>query len=758
MRTPLRSFSVFCAAMALLVSCAGGKSKPDAKPQDKPAETQAATEAPKPARPAFENPGGMWMPEQLKDHAQTLKDLGMEMDVAALGDPTSPVLGAVVFLGGCTGSFVSAQGLVVTNHHCAQGALQHNSTKEHNLIVDGYLARTGAEEKWAGPTARIFVTQAFKDVTAQFNEGLAAIADPQARYKAMEKKQKELVAACEKDRPGIRCSLARYDDGALYQLIEALEIRDVRLVYAPAAGIGNYGGEVDNWRWPRHTGDFSFIRAYVGKDGKPADHAADNVPFTPRHFLKPAAKPVAPGDLVFVAGYPGRTNRLKTAAEVKEAVEWFYPRRVATFEMYLKVMEDVFKADKDAAIKGNSLNRGVANYFTNTKGQLTGLTQGGLAAQKTAQEDALRAWAKEGERAAQYADVFETMDKLHAERMKTREQDAALWDALRFSRLLSAATTIVRMAEERPKADAERHPDYQERNWKRLEQGMAAMDAAYHRTLDKALLTATLKRVLTQPEADRTPLLALVLGKTKPSDDAIVKAVDALYAKTTLEDVKNRVTQLQTAKTADFKKSKDPMLVLAAALRPVIKAMEDREEAYLGATQLVRPRYVAALRAFSKDPIASDANATLRITYGTVRGYKPTPDAAEFTPFTVLDEVVKKHTGTEPFNAPKPLLDAVAAGKKGPYVDAALKDVPVDFLSDLHITGGNSGSPTLNARGEITGLVFDGNIESMASDWVFMPSITRSIHVDLRYMAWVMDAVDGADHLLTEMGITPAVQ
>ncbi|MEW5855449.1 MAG: S46 family peptidase [Myxococcota bacterium] len=753
LRRPLLSLS-----LVLAVACGGGskQTKQDPKPAQPPPEQKAEQPPPK---PAFENPGGMWTPQQLAEHAETLKGLGLEMDPALLTDPMSPVLGAVVSLGGCSASFVSPQGLLVTNHHCVQGALQFNATPEKNLIKDGFLAAKLEEEKSAGPAARVFVTTAFNDVTEKMVAGIDAVTDDQARYKEMEKRLKDLVATCEKDRPGIRCNVARYYEGAQYLLIEQMEIRDVRLVYAPNAGVGNYGGEVDNWRWPRHTGDFSFLRAYVGPDGKPADHAPTNVPYKPQHFLKLATKPLQPGDLVFVAGYPGRTNRLKTANEVKEAVEWEHPRRIAVYAMYIKVLEDLAKTDKEVAIRGNQLIRGLNNASTNIKGQLEGLTTGGVLAQKQQMEAALVTWIdQDPERKARYGAVFERMNALHAEMMKTREQDATVREVSFMVRLLGAASQIVRMAEERAKPDAERHPDYQERNWKRMQQGMEALDKSYNRTMDKALLTSSLTRILSLPEAERSEVLKLVLGKAAPSEESIKKAVDALYAKPTLEDVKVRVKLLTSATTAELKKSKDPLIALALAVRPLLKAAEDRGEKLQGAMALVRPKYIEALRAAAGKPVAPDANGTLRITYGTVRGYRPKADAEEYKPFTTLTEVVAKNKNEEPFQAPQKLLEAVQAKKYGPYTDVALNDVPVDFLADLDITGGNSGSATLNGRGELVGLAFDGNIESMASDWVFMPSVTRSIHVDARYMAWVMDTVDGADHLLTEMGLTPAVQ
>ena len=758
-RAAMRSPVSFCALALLVAGCASSPPEaPKAAPpvaSSAPRASAAADVAPVPQKPAFENPGGMWMPAQLKEQTETLKRLGVT-DPALLSDPMSPVLSAIVFLGGCSASFVSPEGLVVTNHHCVQGALQYNSTPEHNLIEGGYLAKTQADEKSAGPAARIFVTQAISDVTPQVLAGLDAEKDDRARYKKIEQKQKEIVAACEKDRPDVRCTVAKYFEGASYYKVEQLEIRDVRLVYAPSAGIGNYGGEIDNWRWPRHTGDFSFYRAYVGPDGKPADFSKDNVPFKPKHVLKLASKPLEEGDFVMVAGYPGRTSRWKTALEVREAVEWSYPRRIRTFDEWIKVIAGL-SADKEIAIKAEPLNRGLGNYLTNSKGQLEGLQKGGLLDQREKQERDLVTWVDaDPARKAAYGDALKKQRELLLAAQKTREKDAALGELLRFSQMFGAAMTIVRMAEERPKPDAEREPDYQARNWRRLKQSLVAMTRQYHRTLDREMFVSVLAEALKVPEAERSELVALVGGKA-PSVDSLKKEASKLFAKPTLEDEKARVTMFEKATTKELVASKDPLIQLALRARPLVKEMETRQETLAGALALVRPKYVEAVKKSSAAPLSPDANATLRITYGTVRGYKPTPDAPTYRPFSTLSEVVKKHTGKEPFAAPKGLLDVAGQKKLGPYADAKLGDVPVDFLADLHITGGNSGSATLNAKGELVGLVFDGNYEAMASDWVFVPAITRSIHVDLRYILWVMDAVDGADHLLKEMGVNPSL-
>jgi hypothetical protein len=684
----------------------------------------------------FENPGGMWMPHQILAHQDRLKSLGLELDPKLLSEPTSPVLGAVVSLGGCSASFVSAEGLIVTNHHCATGALQYNSTATSNLLRDGYIAKGLAEEKSNGPTARVLVTKSVTDVTDNVLAGSAAIKDDVRRYKFVEGRQKALTESCEKGKVGIRCTIARFNDGAKFFQIEQLEIRDVRLVLAPPASVGNYGGEVDNWRWPRHTGDFTFFRAYVGKDGKPADFSADNVPFKPAHTLKLASRPLKEGDLVFVAGYPGRTNLYKTSEELRDAIEWFYPRRIKQFESTIKVIEDVGGRDPDAKIKGASLWRGMANYLTNTKGQLEGLARTSLLEKRSAED----------------ATFGRALNTFVASMRVFREKDAAVRELSSIPRLLGAATMIVRMAEERGKPDKDRHPDYQERNWKRLEQQLVAVEKSYNKALDRELMAHALLRIARTDALDRTEAGVILTGK-KVDEANLREFVARAYDGTELGETKNRVELFKTATVASLKKSKDPIVLAALKLRPLMKAAEDREDEMLGRFALQKPSYLAAL---GGDALPPDANGTLRLTYGTVRGYKSADDLPLYRPFTLLSQLVAKNTGKEPFDAPSALVDAFNREKGAPYKDDTLGEVPVNFLADLHITGGNSGSATLNAKGELVGLVFDGNYEAMSSDWQFQPAITRSIHVDLRYILWTLDAVLGASSVLEELGVKPA--
>lgn len=749
------------APLALAVACGAPPTPPAPVPAPAPALTASAAPSSTPRLPEapFENPGGMWMPSQMPAHEATLRRLGVAFDPKLLSDPSSPLLASIVSLGGCSASFVSDEGLVITNHHCATGALSFNSTPQANLLRDGALARTRAEERSNGPEARVLVTQKLTDVSAKVLEGLDREADDLARYRRVEDRSKELVAACEAGRPELRCTLASYYAGTVYVLIEQLELRDVRLVYAPPAGVGNYGGEIDNWRWPRHTGDVSIFRAYVGKDGKPAAFSPANVPYRPAHHLKIATKPLRAGDFVMVAGYPGRTQSWRSGPEVDEAIGWSYPRRQRFCEDALATLEALGAASPEVKLKATPYVRRYGNGLTNTKGQLEGLVKGGLALRKTEDEAKLAAFiSDEPARKARYGDVLGELRAAVADHAKTREADAQLRELL-LPKLVSAAVTIVRTAKERERPDAQRHPDYQERNLARHEQELRALEKTYSRALDQGLLRMVLERIARAPEAERTVAArAVVGGATTASAAGAEKAIASLYAKTRLEDTEQRLRLLQRGRFQELRRSKDPLIALAVRLEPLLVAAEEREHRFEGRMLSLKARYVAARRELAGRELAPDANGTLRVTFGTVRGFSPSPGKPVYRPFTTLTEMLAKDTHAEPFDVPPALTAAAAAKKLGPYVDARLGDVPVDFLADLHITGGNSGSATLDARGELTGLVFDGNYEAMAADWLFMPEVTRSIHVDVRYVTWLLDAVAGGDHLLRELGVTPSIE
>lgn len=756
-------------------ACGGGPKPPSAQPAiaaipDTPATEPAAPAAP-PRDPAlgfrlqYSNPGGMWLPQQmtLPGHVETFRNMGVSISAEVLSDPLAAPLSAVISLGGCTASFVSSEGLIVTNHHCVQSALQLNTDKKQNqnLVEDGFLAKTRADEKSAGPAQRVFVAQAFKDVTKDVREGLDQIKDPVARKEAEENRINALLAACEKDRPSVRCSIRPYFGGGQYIQTENLEIRDVRLVYAPARSVGNYGGEVDNWNWPRHTGDWSFYRAYVGKDGKPADYSPDNVPYQSKSHLKVTTAGLAPGDFVMVVGYPGSTRRTATAGEIHHEVEWVLPYRIAYAKERYAIAEQHVKDESETGTKATVMKQGIQNGMAKDEGVLAGLTKGDLLVQKDALDKKIKEWAAApGHEAAKQA--IEKLEQLGADARRTARVDFDRNQTMfTASRLLGSAFDLTRWAEERTKPNNQRKSGYQDRDLNPALGRQKQFARSYDRTLDRAGLRLALVRALQLPEPDRAWLPTL-LGTRKGAkiDEALIdKTLDAWYRAQQLEDEKLRTTLLQTGTLAQLKASKDPFIKAALRAWPVVKAEEKKADARLGERLLVTPAYVEAMRQVRGGQLAPDANSSLRITYGTVKSQKPeSKDAADW-PFTVASQIPAKDTGKEPFNAPQKLLAAIKAKNYGSYADPTLGgELPIDFLTDVDTTGGNSGSPTLNSKGELVGLLFDGTLAGVASDVVFNPAINRSISVDARYMVWTLDLLDGGDHLLTEMGLTPKLQ
>jgi hypothetical protein len=771
MEFDMKQTAILCGLV--LAACGSGTKSPSTgqtTPADQPAPAGEASAAPAaPADPAlgfrlqYNDPGGMWLPQQMTQpfHVENFRNMGVPLDAATLSDPLASPLNAVISLGGCTGSFVSPDGLIVTNHHCAQGALQVNTNKKanQNLVEDGYMAKTQADEKPAGPAQRVSVAQAFKDVTHDMRDGLDKIKDPIGRKDEAEHRLKALVAACEKDRPNVRCTVRGYFGGGMYIQTENLEIRDVRLVYAPARSVGDFGGEVDNWHWPRHTGDWAFLRAYVGKDGNPADYSPDNVPFHPKAYLKVTTAGLKPGDFVMVTGYPGSTSRTRTAADIHHEVEWTLPYRIAFAEERYKIAEAHLSDDGETGTKATVTKQFTQNFLEKDRGVLAGLTKGDLLARKDALDKKIKDWADQAGHEA-FKQAIDKLEQLGAEGRRTARVDFDRRNAFDGSRLLATAIVLTRWAEERAKKNEDRKAGFQDRDLNQALGRERQFGRTYDRTLDRAQFRLGLVRALQLPEADRIWLPALLDAKKGAKiDEALIdKTLDAWYGAQQLEDEKLRVGLLQTGTLSQLKASKDPFVKAALRIWPTIKAEEKKTDARTGELLLVTPAYVEAMKEVLGGQLAPDANGSLRITYGTVKSLKPeSKDPADW-PFTTASQILAKDTGTEPFNSPKRLLAALKAKAFGAYADPSLGgEVAVDFLSDVDTTGGNSGSPTLNSKGELVGLLFDGNLEGVASDVVFNPATTRSIHVDIRYTIWTLDAVDGGDHLLKEMGLTPRI-
>ncbi|MCD9029441.1 S46 family peptidase [Luteimonas sp. BDR2-5] len=694
----------------------------------------------------------MWMPQQLPEIAPALKSAGLKLDPARLADLSGDPLGAVVSLGGCTASFVSPQGLVITNHHCAYGAIQLNSTPENNLMRDGFNAAATGDEISAGPNARIYALDSIQDVTAEVQAAIAAAPDALGRTAALDGIEKSLVARCEAE-PGYRCRLYSFFGGNDYRLFRNLEIRDVRLVYAPAGGIGSFGGDVDNWMWPRHTGDFAFYRAYVGKDGRPAEYAEDNVPYTPRRFLRLADKPLREGDFVMVAGYPGRTSRYASADEFAETIEWRYPQIGRHYRALIDLVEAQGTTDPEIEVRYASAVRGWQNTLKNYEGQLQGFERIGALAHKQAEEaavlDWLRARGADGEAAL---DAHARVGALDAEARSTRDRDLVM-GLLDNSGLLSTAVRLYRLALEKEKPDAMREQGFQIRDLPVIEGGLRQMDRRYVPAMDRLLTRYALLQYVALPADQRIAALDKWLGGN--DEAAVDRALDRLQ-RSELAGSDARLKWFAADRTA-FDRSRDPAIQYAVAMTPSLLEIELAGKARAGDMLALRPvvlQAVADYRRSRGEAVYPDANSSLRITFGKVTPYTSL-DGDRQPAFTRLEEIPAKATGVEPFDAPKAELDAIAAGRNGGLADRRLRSVPVNFLSDLDVTGGNSGSPVLDADGRLTGLLFDMTWEAVVSNWVFDPAMTRTISVDQRYIRWVMQEVEPAPRLLQEMGVAP---
>lgn len=686
------------------------------------------------------------MPNQMEEVGAKMKADGLAIDAAQLGNLNAAPLNAIVSLGGCSAAFVSPQGLVVTNHHCVLGSIQYNAKEGQDYLTNGFLAKSNGEELQAAPGSRIYVIEDLRDVTAAMRKGVTANLDGRTRYERLDANRKALIAACEK-RANRRCDVRPYYGGASYYLQQQLEIQDVRLVYAPALGIGNFGGETDNWMWPRHTGDFGFYRAYVAPDGSSKPYAADNVPYQPKNWLRVAQQGVKEGDFVMVAGFPGITNRLRTAEEVRFNFADYEPLWQRLLTDYANQIERATAGDREAQIRYASILQGAQNYEKKLAGDLAGADAIGIDDRKSTEEQAYRDWiAASPARRARYTPAMTALDAVVRENSQASLRDLRA-SVLNRAQLLSSARTLYRWAKEREKADAQRESGYQDRDRRLITDRLTQVERRFLPAIDRKLFEAALEEYRQLAPADRDTAFETALEQI---------GLDRLYADTKLGDTATRLGWLDQPASA-FESSQDPFIRLAVSLYPGDIAGERADKDRAGRTQAARSAYLEGYRAYRQSigqPLYPDANGSLRLTWGKVSGR--TRDGQIWTPFTTAEGLAEKHTGKGEFNAPAAAIAAIRAKDYGPYVASELGTLPVNFMSTVDITNGNSGSSTLNARGEFVGLAFDGTLDGVISDWLYAGDRNRTIHADSRFMFWTMDKIDGAHRLLDEMGVKPA--
>ncbi len=695
--------------------------------------------------PAFAS-DGKWTPQQLTQLGPArLKALGLSLPPSRLWDEKkgTGLLAGAIAVGNCSGAFISEQGLFVTNHHCLFSVLQQHATPERNLIQDGFLADR-PEDELRGKTLKVRIPKAFKDVTAQVRAAIPPGADDLARYAAIEAKQKALIAECERQ-PGMRCQVASFDGGSLYTLVQALELSDVRLVYAPPRGIGEFGGEVDNWVWPRHNGDFAIGRAY----------GADNLPYRSEQFFPVSTAGVKPNDFVMVLGYPGKTYRSYIAEEMADRRDRVVTDQQALYAERIADFQESTRADTAGSIAVAADVKTLANRVKNAQGQLAGFARGRIVERQRAEEEAVVRWATARGGFEDALAAREGLTALVREQQETWQRDLLLGTINQGSvqpgsKALLHAATVVRAVLQRRKPDLERDPEFMERNQPRLREKVASEQKSYFAAADQRLFLSFVRRALALPPGQRLAGIDRLFKGVPEAQQAA--RVSALYAKSQLLNLDARLAMFDGTEEA-LRARKDPLVELGLELDADLEGLRERLDRHAGAVSRLRPVWRKAVLAHAGAPVAPDANGTLRVTFGRVKGYEPR-DGVFFKPQTTLSGLLAKHTGVAPFDAPEKVRTAAQARQGQRWVDPALNDVPLCFLSDADTTGGNSGSPTVNARGELVGVNFDRVWENVANDFGFNPDVGRNMNADVRYLLWMLE-LQGAHRLMTELKVPP---
>ncbi len=677
---------------------------------------------------------------------------GFELNPADIWNPGKKSLAmAVVNLGGGTGSFVSADGLIITNHHVAFGAVQSLSSPEHNYIRDGFLARSRPEEIPA-PGYNVKIMTGFNNVTRLFHSVFRTGLDPQKRYRQIEKISKQLIKQGEAT-PGNECAVAQYYGGREFYLVTYFKIKDMRVVYVPSRSIGEYGGEIDNWMWPRHTGDFSFLRAYVGKDGNSAEYAKDNVPYRPLHYFPITRKNLSSGDFTMILGFPGTTQRWYSAAEVGNETQFNYPERIALLEQYIALMEKASAASETVKIKNAGTLKGLYNSLKKYRGLLAGLQKNAVHESKLAAEIKLANFiASRPELRKKYGRLLTDISVLAAEERSFSSLQTVYGWMSRGCLLFDWALTLDKWSREKTKKDMDREPGYMERAITAKKERLPVTQRNLDLATDQTAFTFFLKKLMQADPSGNFKILRQEIEKSPGNglDEQIAAFGQALYGHTRMADFDFKMKMFAADKKT-VAAAEDAFIALAGKIRPEIDAFNRRKNSITSRWLLLKPLYVEAMMQMRPGEIFyPDANSTLRFNYGRVEGYSPR-DAVNYAPFTTLAGVLAKNSGEFPFALDPKVIAAAKNKNYAQYIAPELNDVPVNFLTSNDSTGGNSGSPVLNSRGELAGVLFDGNYESLSSDFFFRPDITRSIHVDIRYILFVADKVNQATNVLQEL-------
>jgi hypothetical protein len=700
---------------------------------------------------------GMFMPDKISQlPLKKLQQRGLKIPITDIYNPDGPsIKDAVVIVDGGTGEFLSSEGLLLTNHHVAFDALVSASDQSKDYASNGYLAKNRSEELPAkGYTAQI--TQELKDVTADVLSGVSDSMSPVERNAAIAGKARAIESASAKPEAGITATVQSLNEGLSYYLFTYLELRDVRIVYAPPKNIGFFGGDPDNFEWPRHCGDFTFMRVYAGADGKPADYSSKNVPYKPKKFLSISMAGVKENDFVMVMGYPGSTRRYRESYSVAYNQDVFMPFLIEVFNKQIEVLQGLGKNNRELQIKLQSQIFNIANTVKDFEGSVVAMRRFGAVDQKRKDEAAFTSWINENpERQKKYADVLPSLQKAYNELQKTQPQDILVQQIGGISDFFAVLGLITSAAADKEKPQAERNPNLSMAAL-RARASLADIFAERMPGFERQMLAFLLRKAAELPPEQKIEAIERRFGNLKGDDR--VRAEEE-FARTALESknlsTAEAVSKLFEMTPAQLRQLNDPLLDFAADIAALNSQVAGRTRAFNATVGRVRPNLVRGLSEMHGSLPYPDANRTLRFTYGDVKGYVP-HDAAIYEAFTNLSGVIEKDIGREPFDAPEKLKQLYRSRDFGPYATPDGQNVPVDFLSTTDIIGGNSGSPIMNGHGEQVGIIFDGNYEGLGNDFFYNDAKGRAISVDIRYVLFIADKFGGAGYILKELDIKNA--
>lgn len=691
---------------------------------------------------------GMWLLNQIDK--LNLKDKGLKIEVTDIYNTEKPALhNAIVQLGGGTASFVSPDGLLLTNHHVAFGAIQRASSVNTDYLTNGFLALNRSEEIQAqGYRAQVLIEM--KDVTADIQNVLKGIIDPLQLENLKNQKISEITTTAKQGKDDINAIVSEMYEGRQYILFVYKVFKDVRIVYCPPMSIGKYGGEIDNWMWPRHTGDFSFLRVYMAPDGTGKEYDPNNIPYKPKVWLKVSNEDLKDGDFTFIVGFPGTTTRYRSSNSVYWNLNYNYPFSIKNFSEIIELMDNLTKNDKEGKLKVASLKSGLSNALKNYQGKVDGMKKTNFLQKKYEFENEFINWINSNpQRKQKYGDFITEEKEQYTILEKTREKNNVIGLLQGLSGIpMSNISQAYYIIKELEKPAAERVGNVSERTLQQISANSQFAFANFYEPVDKALLIRMLKMVNDLPQSQRINGLEYIFSDKSKT---IEQFVDDAYSKTKLTDAEYFKTVI--AKTSkEIESIDDPFIKIAVNIYPEFIEYIKNSQSFSANVTFIRKKYMEALYEWKGTGLYPDANGTMRFTYGNVKGYSPA-DAVWYYPFTTFKGVIAKNTGKEPFDAPSGLIQLYNNKNYGKWIDPELKDVPVAFLHQCDITGGNSGSPVLNAKGELIGLVFDGNYEGMISDWQYDYDLQRVISVDIRYVLFITEKFGNGGYILDEMKV-----